>query len=199
MQVYIVSGPSEKRENLAKGEVRDRMVAGAVRLLAQSGPPGASFGDVLEYTGASRGSTYHHFPGGKRELYQAALDLASDRALRALEPVRGKPADLVVKQFFAMWRSLLTDTELRAGCAVLAVAVAGEEPETVEHAGAIFRTWRTHLESFFVEGGLTRAKARALAALTIAAAEGAVAIARAEQDLEPFELVARRVTAAARS
>jgi len=51
----------------------------------------------------------------------------------------------------------------------------------------------------FVDGGLTRAKAKALAALTIAAAEGAVAIARAEQDLEPFELVARQVMAAARS
>jgi TetR/AcrR family transcriptional repressor of lmrAB and yxaGH operons len=184
---------------LAKGEVRARMVAGAVRLLAENGPPGASFGDVLESTGASRGSTYHHFPGGKRELYQAALDLASDRALMALEPARGKPADVVVKHFFAMWRSLLTRTELRAGCAVLAVAVAGQEPETLEHAGEIFRTWRAHLESMFVDGGLGRARARALAALTVTSAEGAVAVARAEQDLEPFELVARQVIALART
>jgi AcrR family transcriptional regulator len=175
------------------------MVAGTVRLLAENGPPGASFGDVLEVTGAPRGSTYHHFPGGKRELYQAALDLASDRALAALEPARGKAADVVVKQFFGMWRSLLTGTELRAGCAVLAVAVAGEEPETVEHAGVIFRAWRAHLESMFVDGGLVRARARALAALSISAAEGAVAIARAEQDLEPFELVARQMIALART
>jgi len=183
---------------LAKGEVRARMVAGTVRLLAEKGPPGASFGDVLHSTGAPRGSTYHHFPGGKRELYQAALDLASERALAVLEPVRGKPAEVVVKQFFGMWRSLLTGTELRSGCAVLAVAVAGEESGSVRHAGEIFRAWRTHLESMFVDGGLSRARARALAALTISAAEGAVAVARAEQDLEAFELVARQVTAAAR-
>jgi TetR/AcrR family transcriptional repressor of lmrAB and yxaGH operons len=173
---------------LAKGEVRARMVAGAVRLLAENGPPGASFGDVLENTGASRGSTYHHFPGGKRELYQAALDLASERALQALEPVRGKPADVVVRQFFAMWRSLLTRTELRAGCAVLAVAIAGEAPQT-----------RAHLESMLVDGGLGRARARALAALTITSAEGAVAVSRAEQDLETFELVARQLIALARA
>jgi len=183
---------------MAKGEMRDRMVAGAVRLLAENGPPGASFGDVLAHTGASRGSTYHHFPGGKRELYRAALDLASDRALAVLEPVRGKPADAVVRQFFGMWRSLLTGTELRAGCAVLAVAVAGEESESVAHAGEIFRAWRTHLEQLFVDGGLTRARARALAALTITSAEGAVAIARAEQDLETFELVAKQVIATAK-
>ena len=55
------------------------------------------------------------------------------------------------------------------------------------------------LESMFVDGGLGRARARALAALTITAAEGAVAVARAEQDLEPFDLVARQVIAAART
>lgn len=184
---------------MAKGEVRDRMVAGTVRLLAEKGPPGASFGDVLTYTGAARGSTYHHFPGGKRELYAAALDLASDRALAALEPTRGKPAEVVVRQFFAMWRSLLIGTDLRAGCAVLAVAVAGEQAESVEHAGAVFRDWRGHLESLLRDGGLSRARARSLAALVIAAAEGAVAVARAEQDLEVFELVARQMVVAARA
>jgi TetR/AcrR family transcriptional repressor of lmrAB and yxaGH operons len=97
-----------------------------------------------------------------------------------------------------MWRRLLTGTELRAGCAVLAIAVAGEDLETVEHAGEIFRTWCLHLEGLFVDGGLGRARARALAALTISAAEGAVAVARAEQKLEPLDLVARQVIAAAR-
>ena len=184
---------------MAKGEVRARMVAATVRLLAENGPPGASFGDVLGSTGASRGSTYHHFPGGKREMYREALDLASNRALEVLEPARGEPADVIVQQFFAMWRSLLTGTELRAGCAVLAVAVAGEEPETVRHAGEIFRTWRAHLESLFVDGGMGRSRARALAALTVSAAEGAVAVARAEQNVEPFDLVARQVTASART
>jgi hypothetical protein len=76
--------------------------------------------------------------------------------------------------------------------------VAGEDLETVEHAGEIFRTWCLHLEGLFVDGGLGRARARALAALTISAAEGAVAVARAEQKLEPLDLVARQVIAAAR-
>src|SRR3954453_14724203 len=119
---------------MAKGEVRARMVAGAVRLLAEHGPPGASFGDVLEATGASRGSTYHHFPGGKREMYTAALDLASDRALATIEDVRGQPAQVGVGRFGEMWRSLRTGTDLRLGCAVVAVAVAGEDQQVVAHA-----------------------------------------------------------------
>ena len=178
---------------MAKGEVRARMVAGAVRLLAEHGPPGASFGDVLEATGASRGSTYHHFPGGKKEMYAAALDLASDRALTTLEEVRGQPARVVVERFVEMWRTLLIETDLRLGCAVLAVAVAGEDEQVVDHAGSIFRAWRERLASLLIDGGCPAAQAPALAALTIAAMEGAVAMARAEGDLAPFELTAGRL------
>ena len=123
---------------MAKGEVRRRMVATAARLLAENGPGGASFGDVLKASGASRGSTYHHFPDGKREMYPAALDLASGRAFAALEGVRGRSAAEVVEAFFAMWRGLLTTTDLRLGCAVLAVAVAGEDSDSIAHSGHVF-------------------------------------------------------------
>ena len=149
---------------MAKGDGRARMVSGAVRLLAEHGPPGASFGDVLAATGASRGSTYHHFPGGKKEMYAAALDLASDRALTTIENVRGEPASVVVSGFVEMWRTLLTTTDLRLGCAVLAVAVAGEDEQVVDHAGSIFRAWREQLASLLVEGGWPAAQAPSLAA-----------------------------------
>jgi TetR/AcrR family transcriptional repressor of lmrAB and yxaGH operons len=178
---------------MARGDVRARMVSGAVRLLAEKGPPGASFGDVLEATGSPRGSTYHHFPGGKRELYVEALDLASGRARDYLEEVRGQSAEAVVKRFFTMWRELLARTDFRAGCAVLALTVAGNDEAVVEHAGRIFSTWREHLASLLREGGLPPERARVVAALAISAAEGAVAVARAEKNLETFDLVAREV------
>lgn len=182
---------------MAKGEVRAQMVATATRLLAEHGPAGASIGDVLKASGASRGSTYHHFPDGKRELYAAALDLAGQRAYAALEEARGAPADEVVARFFAMWRTLLTRTDLKVGCAVLSVAVSGDA-ESVEHAGRVFRAWRDHLDSLLVDGGLTPARASSLATLALTSAEGAVAIARAEHDLTVFETVAEQMVALAR-
>jgi AcrR family transcriptional regulator len=164
--------------------------AGAARLLAEKGPAGASLGDVLAATGSPRGSTYHHFPGGKREMYAEALDLASDRARRYLEACRGQPPAVVVERFFEMWRELLDRTDLRVGCAVLAVAVAGVDEATIEHAGSVFRSWRSHLASLLADGGMDAASAETLAATTIAAAEGAVAIARAERSMQAFDLVA---------
>src|SRR5580700_5362809 len=98
-----------------RGGVRARMVAGAVQLLATKGVEGTSFADVLAATGSPRGSVYHHFPGGKPELLHAALDLASEHGLAALDVTRGHPPVAVVERFLALWRFLLDRSHLTAG------------------------------------------------------------------------------------
>jgi len=163
------------------------MVEGAVRLLATKGVEGTSFAEVLAATETPRGSVYHHFPGGKSELLHAALDLASERAMAAMEPARAQPPREVVERFLALWRALLDYSDLTAGCAVVAVTVAADDDELRDHAGTIFRTWTEHLAGMFGAGGLDAPSARRLAATVIAASEGAVALCRAERSLEPFE------------
>src|SRR5271163_2682426 len=106
-------------ERPPRGAVRARMVEGAVRLLATKGVEGTSFAEVLEATGSPRGSVYHHFPGGKPELLHAALDLASERGLAAMEATRGQPSAVVVERFLALWRGLLEWSHLTAGSTVV--------------------------------------------------------------------------------
>src|SRR5580692_6329044 len=172
-----------------RGAVRARMVEGAVRLLATKGVEGTSFAEVLEATGSPRGSVYHHFPGGKPELLHAALDLASQRGLAAMEATRGQPAALVIERFLAMWRGLLDYSRLTAGCAVVAVTVAANDDDLLDHAGTIFRTWEELLTGLCEAGGVDTKSGRSLAATVIAATEGAVALCRAERSVEPFEEV----------
>src|SRR5271169_1651440 len=106
---------SSARGRSSRGAVRDRMVAGAVRLLAVKGVEGTSFAEVLEATDSPRGSVYHHFPGGKPEMLHAALDLASERGLAAMEATRGQPPEVVTERFLALWRFLLERSHLTAG------------------------------------------------------------------------------------
>jgi AcrR family transcriptional regulator len=170
------------------------MAVGAAQTLAERGVEGTSFATVLARTNSPRGSTYHHFPGGKNELVVAALDLASQQALAYMEPVRGRPAKEVVERFVGMWRLLLESSDLRSGCAVVAVTVAGESNELLDHAGQIFRSWTDHLAAMLAEGGLTRRRAVDLATLAIAATEGAVALCRAERSLTPLDVVGRQLS-----
>jgi AcrR family transcriptional regulator len=173
-----------------RGVVRARMAEGAVRLLATRGVEGSSFAEVLKATGSPRGSIYHHFPGGKPELLHAALDLASEGGLAAMEATRGQPTVVVIERFLALWRTLLDRSHLTAGCAVVAVTVAANDDDLLDHAGTIFRAWTELLTELCVVGGTDNKAARQLAVTVVAATEGAVALCRAERRIEPFEDVA---------
>lgn len=178
------------------GETRTRMVEGAARLLATNGLQGTSFSEVLELTGAPRGSVYHHFPDGKDQLVTAAVQLAGSRALAAVDEWAGRTPAEVTAAFLELWRSVLVRSQLRAGCAVLAVTVATDSPDLLETAADVFRSWRSRLADVLAEGGHPH-PAR-FAATLVAASEGAVVLSRAEQSLEPFELVAEELVASAR-
>lgn len=186
-------------EVMPRNEVRTKMVEGAVRLLAINGVEGTSFAEVLAATGAPRGSIYHHFPGGKTELLHAALDLASERGLAAMEATRGQPPAVVVARFLDLWRELLNRSKLSAGCAVLAVTVAAGDNELLDHAGTIFRTWADLLADLFATSGMKKPRARELAVTVIAATEGAVALSRAQRSREPFDHVAATLTRLAKT
>lgn len=175
------------------GEIRDRMVDGAMVLLARRGLQATSFSEVLSATGAPRGSLYHHFPDGKDQLVAAAVDRAGVVLVDAMEGVAGGSAEAVVERFLAVWRIVLTRSQCEAGCAVLAVTVATDSAELLSHATAVFRAWRERLADMLRQGGLSADAARRFAMMLIASAEGAVVLSRADQSLDPFEAVARQL------
>ncbi|MGD0068641.1 MAG: TetR/AcrR family transcriptional regulator [Streptosporangiaceae bacterium] len=179
--------------------VRDQMVDSAVILLAKYGPDGTSFTEVLTASGAPRGSIYHHFPGGKDELIAAAIEVAGARAVTLLSSFSGRGPVEIVDGFFAMWRAVLERSQFSAGCAVLAVTVAGSHGGSADSgvllraAAQVFRSWQAELASVLAAGGVPAASAGSFALLLIAASEGAVALSRAEQSYAPFDTVHREL------
>ena len=177
---------------------RDRMIEGAARLLARHGLQATSFSEVLEATGAPRGSIYHYFPEGKHQLIGAAIDLVGTRAREALGAQARASAETVTAAFLDQWRTILVRSHLAAGCAVLAVTVAADSADLLRRAGAVFRSWREQLAGLLQQGGLGPSDAVRFAALLVAASEGAVVLCRAEQSMEPFDLVAEQLLDQAR-
>src|ERR1700761_5504422 len=100
-------------------DTRHRMVVGAVRLLAERGLQETSFSEVLELTGAPRGSIYHHFPEGKDQLIASAVDLAGAHAIALIDRATGTSAEAVTAHFLEMWRQVLVRSDFQAGCSVL--------------------------------------------------------------------------------
>src|SRR5207245_7237258 len=69
---------------------RASMVRSAASLIRSRGVSATSFSDVLADSGAPRGSIYHHFPDGKAQLAEDAIQWTSERLLTHLRA--GAPA-----------------------------------------------------------------------------------------------------------
>jgi AcrR family transcriptional regulator len=169
---------------MAEG-VRERMIGGAVRLLAQQGLQGTSFAEVLELTGAPRGSIYHHFPGGKQQLAEAAVRYAGDfLAAGVRAATRDDDPVAAVRAFLGWWRRVLVKSDFQAGCPIVAVTV---ESQLAEAAADAFRRWQDALAAGLVSAGATPARAARLATLVVAAVEGATLLCRAGRCLDPLD------------
>ena len=192
MTIVIVKGYSKRREGLA-ANIKQTMIERTAVLLAKKGLQGASFSEILEASGAPRGSLYHHFPEGKDQLVAAAVDLAGSVLIDFMDRCAGQSAEDVVLHFLTLWRAVLMRSECESGCAVLAVTVATDSNELLAHATAVFRAWRERLAELLKQGGLPAESARRFAMVMIASVEGAVVLSRADQSLEAFEVVAEQL------
>ncbi|NJQ17897.1 TetR/AcrR family transcriptional regulator [Streptomyces bohaiensis] len=72
---HAASGPAYRR--LGTAERRDQLIATAQCLFAQRPPEQVSLDDVAREAGVSRPLVYRYFPGGKQQLYEAALSIAA--------------------------------------------------------------------------------------------------------------------------
>ena len=167
------------------------MIVSAAVLMRERGVEATSFSEVIERSGAPRGSIYHHFPRGKAQLIEAATRYAGEftaaglvAALQSDDPVQA------VHKFARTWTKILRQSDFGAGCQVVAATLEGtRSPGAREAAGAAFAQWES-LITQALSPYTTWARARSIATLFIAAIEGAVIVARAQRSTAAVERVA---------
>ncbi|MBN6038131.1 TetR/AcrR family transcriptional regulator [Amycolatopsis sp. 195334CR] len=173
---------------------RHQLVAGAADMMRRRGLNATSVREVAKHSRTPQGSTYHYFPGGKQQLATEAVRFAGDSVagILAAKLEAGPVAGL--RAFFQLWREILTSTDFQAGCPVLAAAVEappdGERPEVLDAATAAFTGWETQLADSMRHHGADADAAGSVATLIVAAAEGAVAMCRAQHHTRPLDRVA---------
>jgi AcrR family transcriptional regulator len=174
---------------------RDRMIVSAAMLIRERGARPTAIGDVLAHSGAPRGSAYHYFPGGRNELLCEAVDYAADFVATAI--AEASSGEHMLDTAVRFYRQGLLDTDFRAGCPVMAVAVEAGDPgigiDVVQHAADAFDRWRELITQRLVDDGLPCTEAAELAALVVAALEGALVLCRVNHDIAPLDMVASQL------
>src|SRR5215207_6731703 len=173
---------------------RERMVISAALLIRERGAHPTAIADVLEHSGAPRGSAYHYFPGGRTQLLCEAIDYAGEYvAARIAEATSGLD---MLDDLIAYYRSQLIHSDYRAGCPVVVVAVEAGDPAKpgqatpiIDRAAAAFARWTDLIAQRLVADGVPAERADDLAMLVTTAVEGAIVVARASRDVKPLDLV----------
>lgn len=174
---------------------RQRMIVSTSVLIRERGARATSIDDVLEHSGAPRGSVYHHFPGGREQLLRDATEFASEYVARRLARVGGDGPLAAIEALYDWYRECLTESDFRAGCPVVAVAVESprEGPDLRDAARKAFERWRRVLASEMEAAGIDASRAAELGMLVLAAFEGALVLSRTYRDLAPLDSVRREL------
>ena len=173
---------------------RERMVISAALLIRERGAHPTAIADVLEHSGAPRGSAYHYFPGGRTQLLCEAIDYAG--AYIAARIAGAKSGLDALDDLIAAYRTQLVRSDYRAGCPVVAVTVEAGDPAkqdqptpVIDRAAAAFARWTDLIAARMVADGVSAPRAEQLAMLSTTAIEGAIVVARASRSLKPLDLV----------
>ena len=169
---------------------RERMIQSALVLMGEFGVEATSFSQVIEHSGAPRGSIYHHFPGGKAQLVEEATRYAGDAVVALMNEAAEQHDDPVaaVDAIAGFWRSVLYDSDFAAGCPVVAATLESDHsPAAREAAREAFERWERLYIQMLERAGVSEERARSLGSTAIAAVEGAVILSRAQRSNRPLE------------
>ncbi|PCG85744.1 TetR family transcriptional regulator [Streptomyces sp. WZ.A104] len=93
-----VPQPRATYRRLSVEERRAQLLLAALGLFAHRAPDEVSLDDVAVAAGVSRPLVYRYFPGGRQQLYEAALGSAADELkLCFTEPPEGPPTERVAR------------------------------------------------------------------------------------------------------
>ncbi len=173
-------------------DAKSRFVATAADLFRRRGYNGVGLSEIIEISRAPKGSFYHHFPGGKEELAEAAVELAVASLLRKIDRAFADAANFRegLARFTAAVALILEESGWQAGCPVTAIALTAVPDSArlqvaVQAAlDALVGRLAAHADRL---GEGANAATRALRFFS--ALEGAWIIARIQRSTQVFDLV----------
>jgi AcrR family transcriptional regulator len=182
-------------------DTRERIVDSAALLFQRYGYSGTGLKQISRASGATFGSLYHFFPGGKDDLTAEALRQSGLGYQLLVEAIFDNAPDLLtgLRSAFAGAAEVLEASDYADACPIETVALevaSTNEPLRLVTA-EIFASWTVSATARFEAAGLSAARARVLALAVISTLEGAFVLARAAKDTEAMHAAGAAMVAVA--
>ncbi|MFF6876850.1 TetR/AcrR family transcriptional regulator [Streptomyces sp. NPDC012474] len=183
--------------DLETAGTRERIVRTASRLMQRQGYEGTGIKQISREAGATLGSVYHFFPGGKQELGAAAVRLGDEEFTELLrETLDAEPEpEKALPILAASLAQGLRDSDWLDGCPVTSTVVgtAAGAPGIQQAAAEAFARWRTVVAEKLAAAGFAAPDAEDLAHTVIATLEGAELASQVARSEAPLEVAGRHL------
>lgn len=177
-------------------DARERAIETAVRLFRIQGYTATGLIQILKESGAPKGSFYFHFPRGKKQLAEEAIDLYVAKRIELLLTIAAKTtgdARQFVDLIFATFAADMVASDFKYGCLMqnLANELPTLDAELTSRVARGFVVGTEIVSQHFRGCGFDPIRASSSANALVAALEGARTIARLERSPAIFDALAR--------
>jgi TetR/AcrR family transcriptional repressor of lmrAB and yxaGH operons len=173
---------------------RQPIINTAVTLFRRQGYSRTGLNEIVDVSGAPKGSLYHYFPLGKSSIAVAAVKEAGTRVAATLTKLAKecRSTGELLRRHAELLAGWMRASGFRDGCPVTTVLLelAPGDRDVTEAGRAAYRTRVAILADKLVADGFQRARADALAILCTSALQGALIQARVERSGRPLEIAA---------
>ena len=173
---------------------RQPIINAAVTLFRRQGFARTGLNDIVDVSGAPKGSLYHYFPLGKSSIAVAAVEEAGRRVVATVERLASECASSgdLLRAHARLLAGWMQKSGFRNGCPITTVLLelAPRERAVTEAGRKAYAARLSILSRKLVEDGFARARADALAVLCTSALQGALVQARVERSGRPIEVTA---------
>ncbi|MDP3739132.1 MAG: TetR/AcrR family transcriptional regulator [Hyphomonadaceae bacterium] len=169
---------------------RQAIVNSCVTLFRRKGYSATGLNDIVEASGAPKGSLYHYFPDGKSSIAVAAVEEAGRRVAETVRKLSAECATAgdLVKAHARLIAGWMKQSGFRDGCPITTVLLElAPADRAVTEAGRKAYAARTDvMKQKLVADGIPERRADRLAILCSATLQGALIQSRVERSGTPI-------------
>jgi TetR/AcrR family transcriptional repressor of lmrAB and yxaGH operons len=182
---------------------RETLLSAAIELFRARGYEGVGVAELLETSGAPRGSLYFHFPGGKEQIGLEVIERVGGAITRQFKALAASDVDMdaYVEMVFKTTAKTVKDRGFNASCPIAAIAaeVGGKNPALSAAVRTVFEDWEREIAAASQQRGFSAKNAKEFASALVAAMEGALLVSKMQRSVAPHLNAARALKALAAS
>jgi TetR/AcrR family transcriptional repressor of lmrAB and yxaGH operons len=163
---------------------REDMLSAAIELFRARGYEGVGVAELLQKSGAPRGSLYFHFPGGKEQIGAEVVERVGEEVARRFRDLAASGVDLntFIERVFKTTAKECKERDYQASCPMAAIAagVSSDNPKLQVAIREAFAAWEREIAAAAEACGMSKRNADAFASSFLAAMEGAFVVSKAQ-------------------